>query len=507
MKWFFNLSKRAQITITVSLLVIGFTCSMFALDSGNALLITIGVIAWIGFIAFLFMFDRAEKKRKEEEQKQQSSTLQQSRSAQSAKATTTPTVTIRKPPETIRAEYLILNETPNSSAREIFWKDGLFGFPYPQITTIVKNDETYDVLVNSTNIGNISTADTEEIEANYNRISKIKVFVDHDRYDRESPYTPYLVIEYFTEEAMLKHPKYSYKPRGQRVFSKRNPVFLNEYVVIDTETTGVKGTEIDILEVSALHIKDGEIIDKFSELCYSNKINAESFAINGISSKMLEGARKVSDVLDSFAEFIGELPLLGHNIDFDLSLICAIHPLSNAFEDTMILADEFLYISKEGPISLTDRKLPTICEAFGIEQDNAHRALSDCMATYQCYEKMKPYIFNLIYDKKNGLYIKNSCSSAYLLEKTDIDAAIAIYEKLAADNVENAEPYTRLIIIYKKLHRKDDAIRIAELAISVFSDMEDISQSDRDYKLRYFYERLDKLKNPPSRKSSTPKTS
>lgn len=284
-------------------------------------------------------------------------------------------------------------------ARRIYWKDSEFGFPYPIIVSIIKSSEVYDVLANNQKIGELSLDDTNEVDSLYSRILSLKIQVHHDRNDRESPYIPSLTVEFYTQDAMLEHPKYSFKPRGQRISKMHKPVFMNEYIVVDTETTGVNQPVIDIVEVSALHIKDGEIIEKFSELCYSDKVTTESYSINGITPKMLEGARRVGDVLNSLAEFIGALPLLGHNIDYDLNLICAIHPLSNEFEDTMILADEFLMNQKEGTICLPNRKLPTICNAFGIVQDNAHRALSDCMATYLCYEKMKPYIKDLLNNK------------------------------------------------------------------------------------------------------------
>ena len=201
-----------------------------------------------------------------------------------------------------------------------------------------------------------------------------------------------MIIKYYTADKYRTLSDYTYSPRGQRVSKIFSPVFLNEYIVIDIETTGLDPLYNDILEVAALHVKDGEIIDTFSELCFSDKISAESFSVNHISKDMVQSCRKCPEVLKDFSTFIGDLPLIGHNIDYDLSFICSIHPVTNQFDDTCILADEFLMGKRGGSIRIENRKLPTVCKALGVQQDTTHRALGDSTSTYLCYEKMKQYI-------------------------------------------------------------------------------------------------------------------
>ncbi len=85
------------------------------------------------------------------------------------------------------------------------------------------------------------------------------------------------------------------------------------------------------------------------------------------------------------------------------------------------------------------------------------------------------------------------CLLAKTLEKTDINAAISLYEQLISDNYDGSAPYERLIIIYNKLHMDEDAIRVAEHAVYIFSNIVNPARVDRETKLLKFKERLDKL--------------
>lgn len=286
-------------------------------------------------------------------------------------------------------------------ARHIFWKDAEFAFPRPTIATLIKNENGYDVLANGQKIGSVIGEAAKHIAERYSRILLTDIVVEHDKTDRNSPYVPSLSITYYPSNIREMIPGYMYCPRGQRIRREKNSMFLDEYVAIDIETTGIEIFSNDIVEIAAVHIRNGEIIDKFSELIYSDRLTPEASAINHITPDMIKNARKSWDVLNGFSAFIGDLPLLGHNIDFDLSFICAIHPISNTFEDTCILADEYLS-GGFGPLQLKDRKLPTLCNAFGVEIKDAHRALGDAIATHLCYERFKEYYTAVQIAKNQG---------------------------------------------------------------------------------------------------------
>lgn len=382
MKWFFNLEiKKRALICGIPLYISIF---FFIIDAP-----LVGAIFLALLVPSLFLLAYSEKKDKEKTEFEKSSTFTNS----------APKVSC--PIEAFQYDLLGTEGKNGRSyrktlARHIYWKDGEFHFPYPTIVTLQETQNSYDVLVNDQKIGETRQEDFTFIKTNYDRIYNLSIDVEHDKDSKDSDYIPSLNIKYYTADKYRTLSDYIYSPRGQRVSKMFNPVFLNEYMVIDIETTGLDPLYNDILEVAALHIKDGEIIDTFSELCFSDKISAESFSVNHISKEMVQSCRKCPEVLKDFSTFIGDLPLIGHNIDYDLSFICSIHPITNQFDDTCILADEFLMGKRGGSIRIENRKLPTVCKALGVQQDTTHRAFGDSTSTYLCYEKMKQYIESII---------------------------------------------------------------------------------------------------------------
>ncbi len=72
---------------------------------------------------------------------------------------------------------------------------------------------------------------------------------------------------------------------------------------------------------------------------------------------------------------------------------------------------------------------------------------------------------------------------AHSLEKTDINSAISLYEELISKKFDGSMPYDRLIIIYKKLHKPQEAIRIAKCAVDIFTNYVHPTRADRETKL------------------------
>ena len=395
MKWYFKLNRKIQIAIPFICMIIGFVC----LFTGEITFISVGAIFFIISVPFIFLLDRAEKKRKEEKE--------QASSNSNLPKYTIPLPNARPPVETY-GYTLIGTDGKNGRAsrqtiaRRIFWKDSEFAFPRPTIVTLSKTENGYDVFANEQMLGSVVADDAvAHITERYSRILLTEIEVDHDKSDRDSPYIPSLSITYYPQNIRDLIPGYVYCPRGQRIRRNKSIQLLDEYVVIDIETTGIGIFSSDIIEVAAAHVRDGKIVSTFSELVYSDRLTAEASAVNHITQDMIKNARKSWDVLNDFSAFIDDLPLLGHNIDFDLSFICSIHPVGNVFEDTCILADEYLS-GGFGPLHLQNRKLPTLCDAFGVTVPNAHRALDDAIATHLCYERFKEYYTAVQADRKNG---------------------------------------------------------------------------------------------------------
>ena len=115
------------------------------------------------------------------------------------------------------------------------------------------------------------------------------------------------------------------------------------YVVFDLETTGLYPNSGDtIIEIGAVKIKDGVIIDRYDELIYPEKsLSEEIIKITGITNEMLNGKRLEKECVIDFLNWVGDLPMVAHNAKFDISFIenaidrYNLDKLSNVVLDTL----------------------------------------------------------------------------------------------------------------------------------------------------------------------------
>ncbi len=167
---------------------------------------------------------------------------------------------------------------------------------------------------------------------------------------------------------------------------------ISDYTVIDLETTGVNIYYCEIIELSAVKIRESKIIDEFSTLVKPRgRISSMITSITGITNEMVTDAPYIEEVLPDYLNFIGDDIILGHNIaSFDRNIIkiycerLGLPPFCNDILDTCTY-------SRHCNINVPDRKLTTLTSYFNIEHSNAHRALADCIANYKCYEKLKKF--------------------------------------------------------------------------------------------------------------------
>ena len=165
------------------------------------------------------------------------------------------------------------------------------------------------------------------------------------------------------------------------------PEILTDYCVVDIETTGMSHVNNEIIEISALKIRDGMIANSFSSLVKPVRgVNYFITRLTGISNKMLSDAATIDEVLPDFLSFIGNDVILGHNIKFDLRFLranCEKYlniQLENESVDTLGLARKY-----SGAPSC---KLDSLAEFYGVNSSGHHRALRDCEMTYEIYKKM-----------------------------------------------------------------------------------------------------------------------
>ena len=97
--------------------------------------------------------------------------------------------------------------------------------------------------------------------------------------------------------------------------------YTPDYVIFDLETTGISPNYDEVIEISALKVKGGKVVDEFNTLVNpGRKIPFGATKVNGITNAMVAEAPAFSHVLAEFLDFAEGLVLVGHNIArFDMT--------------------------------------------------------------------------------------------------------------------------------------------------------------------------------------------
>ncbi len=156
---------------------------------------------------------------------------------------------------------------------------------------------------------------------------------------------------------------------------------MGPFIFLDTETTGLDASRDHLLEIACLIWKDGKILDRLESLVRPPVlIPQEVELLTGIDDEMVKDAPKVSEVKEKFATFMGDLPIIGHNIAFDIGFLRGGHfDLPNAQIDTVSLAR--ILLRKEASYALE-----VLMKKHGLEVRPSHRAMADTETTVEFFE-------------------------------------------------------------------------------------------------------------------------
>jgi DNA polymerase-3 subunit epsilon/ATP-dependent DNA helicase DinG len=151
-------------------------------------------------------------------------------------------------------------------------------------------------------------------------------------------------------------------------------------VALDLETTGLNPDEDEIIEIGAARFQNGELLDTFGTLINPGRNVPERVtAITGIRTEDVIGMPAIRETLPDLQRFIGDHPLIGHRIDFDLGFLSPYRVGTlNLRLDTYDLASVMLP-------SAPRYNLNSLTSQLGLELEHAHRALDDAVATGRLY--------------------------------------------------------------------------------------------------------------------------
>lgn len=163
------------------------------------------------------------------------------------------------------------------------------------------------------------------------------------------------------------------------------------FCVFDVETTGLDTSTCKIIELAAVKVIDGKIMETFSTFINPHEpISDKTTALTSITDADVEHAPDAEDVLKDFYKFSEHTTLVGHNVNFDIGFINAEAKevgiyFENPQMDTLELAKRYLK-------GLRNYKLGTVIKFFGVENEHAHRAIFDTIATAKAFIKLADYM-------------------------------------------------------------------------------------------------------------------
>ena len=167
----------------------------------------------------------------------------------------------------------------------------------------------------------------------------------------------------------------------------KNTGWDNTFVVFDIETTGFDNKKCKIIEIGAVKVKDGEVVDRFSEFVDPEVPIPEKITeLTSITDNMVKGADKIETLLPRFKEFCEGCVLVAHNAKFDIGFMKEkSRQMGLTFDypymDTLTLA-RAMYPG------LKNYKLDTISNHLQVILENHHRAVDDAGATAEIFIKM-----------------------------------------------------------------------------------------------------------------------
>ncbi len=172
-----------------------------------------------------------------------------------------------------------------------------------------------------------------------------------------------------------------------RTSGKRLNTYLLDYTIFDLETTGISSAKDQVIEISAVKVRAGRVVDEFSTLVNPGMpIPFGASQVNGITDDMVKNSPCFEQAFTAFLKFVGDDVLVGHNIhNFDMKFLYRDAQkfwnatLSNDYVDTLQMARVCLP-------QLSHHKLTDLAEHYGISSVGAHRALCDCRMNQKVFE-------------------------------------------------------------------------------------------------------------------------
>ena len=187
----------------------------------------------------------------------------------------------------------------------------------------------------------------------------------------------------FYDFGLLNQPMHAAEFNGEKLKEL-------EFVVFDTETTGLKPSDGDeIVSIAGVRVKGGKIeaANAFTRLVNPGvSIPKSSIRFHGITDEMVAGEDGILEVLPGFREFVGDAILVAHNAAFDMKFLKLKESASGAVFDHIVLDSLLLSVFLDHDSH--NHTLDAIAERLGVIVEGRHTALGDALVTAGIFVRM-----------------------------------------------------------------------------------------------------------------------
>lgn len=212
----------------------------------------------------------------------------------------------------------------------------------------------------------------EEMNKRINQTS-VNIVRMEDQSNRNFP-----IANYYNIESSYRDRKY---------IELKDDSMPRDYIVFDTETTGLEPCSERIIEIGAIKYINHIKIDEYNQLIYP-EMRVSNFItdLTGITNRDLIEQPLFKDVYMDFIDFIEDLPLIAHNAPFDIKMVAAELDRINEPMFRNLVINTVSLAKKAIPKGVVENhKLTTLKEYFGLEY-NSHRAIDDCEVCATLYQ-------------------------------------------------------------------------------------------------------------------------
>lgn len=242
-------------------------------------------------------------------------------------------------------------------------------------------------------------------------------------------------------------------------------------IILDVETTGLDYTKERMVEFAAIRLENGKMKDRFETLINPQQhIRKSSIAIHGITEDDVKDAPTEEQVMPMILDFIGDYPIVAHNVVFDYSFLNEASlrqtgkPITNTRIDSQMMF-------KEVYPEIESCGLESLMNKFNVEFTTRHRAMADTEGLAKAYPELKK-----LYEKKYAWQMQQMDNIDYLFERylriqqavqimqsemQDLKSVFRLYFEKGGENIHS--PHGEVLVYQSKQGYTYDFMEIKDV--------------------------------------------